>query len=51
MKEESGVLEVDYRSEGSGVEVSVLFELEVSGESRATNGEVAFESLECWVAD
>lgn len=31
MKEESGVLEVDYRSEGSGVEVSVLFELEVSG--------------------
>lgn len=51
MEEKAGILEVNYRSEGSGVEVGVLFELEVSWEGRAANSKVAFEGFESCVAD
>jgi hypothetical protein len=51
MEEKAGVLEVDYRSEGSGVEVGVLFELEVGWEGCTANSEVAFKGFESCVAD
>lgn len=51
MKEEAGVLEVDYRSERSRVQVCVLLELEVSRESCAADREVAFEGFKSCVAD
>lgn len=51
MEEKAGVLEVNYRSEGSGVEVGVLFKLEVSWESRAANSKVAFKGFESGIAD
>jgi hypothetical protein len=51
MKEEAGILEVDYRSERPGVKVGVFLELEVCWEGRSANGEVAFEGLEGCVAD
>lgn len=51
MEKKAGVLEVNYRSEGSGVEVGVLFELEVGWEGRAANSEVAFKGFKSGIAD
>ena len=51
VEEEAGILEVNYRGEGAGVEVLIGFRVKLGGECCEAGVEVEFEGLQGGGAD